>query len=197
MRICQNFLNISSKNDEKTLFFSQAGSRHSRSAATNNELIEKIERMSKLIDLITKLACSSAILSPLSIISVNYFVYDLGVESFRFEGTFWLPFDANTPSGFCVASIFECASIYATACFVRPVICLFIGTCWSVESFLKDIGRDISHLRKRKIANLNKQKITERFCNFVRCHIDVEELSVDIFCSAINSDYIKCMNSKF
>lgn len=162
-----------------TLFF--AGSRHSRSAATNNELMEKIERMSELIDLMAKLACSSAIVSPLSIISVNYFVYGLGDESFRFQGTFWLPFDANTPLGFCVASTFEGASVFATAFLVRPIICLFIGTCWSVESFLKDIGRDISHLRKRKIANLNKQKITERFCNFVRCHIDVEELSIVIF----------------
>lgn len=174
-------------------FFSlqNLGSYNRRSAAINSKLVEKIERMSNLIQFLGKLATSTAIVSPLLTISVNYFIYGLGDESFRFQGTFWLPFDANQVVGFFVASVFECVAIYAAVCFFRPIICIYIGTCWFVVTRLNDTAKDISHLRKRKIASLREQELIKRFGNFVRFHADAEELSGQLwFSCATKCDYI-------
>lgn len=105
----------------------------------------------------------------------------MGDESFSFDGTYWLPFDPNKPVGFFVAVLFQYLADYATLFCFTPIGCVFIGSCWSVVTFLADIARDISHLRKRKILNSNKQALTKRFCNFVRFHADIEELSEHFF----------------
>lgn len=133
--------------------------------------------MSKLIDLIIKLATSSSIVSPVLVASINYFILGMGDESFRFDGTLWLPFDTNQPIGFLLASVFQYMSVFAALSFSKSIICIFIGSCWSIVTFLKDIAKDISHLNKKKIANLNKRELTERFWNFIRFHTDVEELA--------------------
>lgn len=158
----------------------QTNSRHS--AAIYNELSGKIERSSKLIDLIlVKLATAASIISPLLIAFINYFVLGLGNESFRFDAIIWLPFDANQPIGLFVALLFQNVSIYATVCFFTPIVCVFIGSCWSIVTFLKDIARYVHDLRKKKILKLNKHELTERIRDFVRFHAEVEELSETFF----------------
>lgn len=144
----------------------------------NTELIEKIERMSKLIYLIlVKLTTASIAISQIQITSINYFVYDMGDESFHFDGTMWFPFNPNRPVGLFTATLFECVSAFAEFSFFTPIGCVYIGSCWSIVTFLKDIVKDISCLRKEKILKLTEQDLTERFCNFIQFHADVEELS--------------------
>lgn len=134
--------------------------------------------------ILVKLTAAATVIPPLLITLIKYFILDMGNESFFFDAIIWLPFDANQPVGFFVASIFQNVSIYATVCFFTPIVCIFIGSCWTIVTFLKEIARDISHLRKKKISMLDKQKLAERFWNFVQFHADVDELSGPFFCNA-------------
>lgn len=155
----------------------------------NKKLVEKIEWLSNSIHLIlVKISSATTIISPLLITFVNYFIYGMGDESFRFDGALWFPFDPNKPAGFLVALIFQCLAMFAVFSCVTPIVSIYIGSCWSVEIFLKEIAGDISHLKKKKILNLNEQKLTKRFCNFIRFHSDVEELSGIFSCNAIKCD---------
>lgn len=156
-------------------------------AAKNTKLIERIERMSKLIDLIITLATLSSIVSPVLVASINYLILGMGNESFRFDGTLWLPFKTNQPIGFMAAAVFQCMSVFAVLSFSKSIICIFIGSCWSIVTFLEDIAKDISHLKKKKIAHSHEQELTERIRNFIRFHTDVEELSIG---------YWKCCKSQ-
>lgn len=163
-------------------FVYRTGSSKPRSAATLKALVEKIERMSKLINsILVKSITASLLVTPLLVTFINYVILGMGNESFRFDGTFWFPFDPNEPIGFFMALLFQCVTIFADFCFYRPIVCILIGSCWSIITFLRDIARDLSHLSKEKIENLQRQELTERFCNFVRFHADVQELSVDTF----------------
>lgn len=153
----------------------------------HNDLVEKIERMSKLVHFIlVEWSTTATMMSPLLIALINYFVLGMGDESFRFDGTIWLPFDTNSSVGFFATLLFQTVAVFAAECFLTPVVCLFIGSCWCIVAFLKDIATDVSTLRERKILHLNEQKLTERFYNFVRFHADVEELSVDIPIEAVS-----------
>lgn len=150
--------------------------------AINDELTEKIEQMSKLIDLIlVKVSTASTIISPLLITFVNYFVYGMGDESFRFDGALWFPFDVNKAAGFFSAVIFQCTAVWAVFCSATPVACIYIGSCWTIVTFLKDIANDASHLKRRNISNCNKQTLTEHFHNFVQFHANIQELSEHFF----------------
>lgn len=152
--------------------------------AINNELTERIEWISKLIHLIlVKLSSAAAIISPLSITCVNYFIYDMGDDSFFFDATLWFPFDESKPLGFFMALLFQCFAVFTILSCLTPIVCIYIGTCWSIEVFLVDIARDISDLKKKKLLEWNEQKLSERVCNFVRFHADVEEFS-EYFSSA-------------
>lgn len=76
--------------------FVSTGSCHSHSATIYSELIEKIEQLSKLIQLIlVKVLTRAVIISPLLAAFVNYFILDMVNESFRFDLAYWLPFNAN------------------------------------------------------------------------------------------------------
>lgn len=158
------------------------GSLNSRSAIMHQKLIERIEGLSKLVHLVlVELSTTATIVSPLLVAFINYFVLGMDDDSFHFDGTFWFPFGVDEAVGFFLAVLFQYVADYATLCCFTPIGCIFIGTCWSIVTFLEDISMDISHLRKKKIENLNKIELAERFRNFVRSHADVEELSTDTF----------------
>lgn len=157
-------------------FFSQTGSHQQRSLATHKRLVQKIERMSKLVDLILiRISASATIVPPLLIAFINYAILCMGIDSFHFEGTLWFPFDTNQPIGFFMAIFFQGLAASAALYNMTTIVCIYIGSCWSIVTFLRDIARDISHLRKKKLLDLNKRKLTEYIRNFVRFHADVEE----------------------
>lgn len=159
------------------IFFA-LGSYNSHSATIHNDLIERIERMSKFTHLImVDISTASTLISPLLITFVNYFVYGMGDDSFRFDGALWFPFDKNKPAGFLMAVLFQCLTVRGVFCCVTPIACVYIGSCWSIVTFLKDIANDMSLFKKRKLTNANRQALTESFYNFVRFHANVQELS--------------------
>lgn len=144
--------------------------------------------------IIIKISTTSTIIPPLLIIFVNFFFLGMGNESFCLDKAFWFPFDPNQPVGFFITLLFQSISTFAIFCFFTPIGCIFIGSCWSIETFLKDIARDISQLKRKKIFKTSQRELTKRICNFVRFHGDVEELSVDSFCETIKCD---CNQGRF
>lgn len=170
--------------------FSSTGSCNPHSVTMNNELIDKIERMSRLTHLVlVKLSTAATAISPLLVAFINYCVLSMGDESFRFDGTLWLPFEPNQPVGFFAALLFQSVSTFADFCLFTPIVCIFIGACWCIVAFLSDIARNISHLKRRKIFTLNGLQLIERFCHFARFHADVMKLSGAQFISCA----IKCV----
>lgn len=161
------------------LFFYSTGGRYSPSSvAIYTALVERIERICELIYTFSvKWSTASVMISPLLVASVNYFVYDLGDESFQFNGNLWFPFDKNKFTGFMVAAIFQFFAMFAVFYCMTPLSCIFFASCRFIVAFLKDIARDFSQLRKREIRNLSEHQLTEHFGNFVRFHADVERLS--------------------
>lgn len=158
--------------------FISTGTSYSHSAIGYEKLIEKIEGLSRSVHLIlVEWTTTATIVSPLLVAFINFFILGMGNDSFHFDGKFWFPLDVDKPVGFFLAALFQYVSVYAIFCCFTPIGCIMIGSCWSIVTFLKDVAMDISHLRKKKITNLNEQKLTERLRNFVRFHADVEELS--------------------
>lgn len=142
--------------------------------------------MSKFIHLILiKISSSTIPIPPLLVTFVKYFILGLGEESFRFDGGLWFPFDTNQCIGFFLAILLQWLSIFAVFSGLIPIVCVYIGSCWSIVTFLNEIAKDISELKKKKILNLTEQRLTERFCNFVQFHADVQELSGRFFCETI------------
>lgn len=134
--------------------------------------------MSKLIHLVlVKISYSADMLSPLLVTFVNYFILGMGDQSFRFDGTLWLPWDSNEPIGFFLTLLFQGAFVLSIFYYLTPIVGVYIGSCWSIITFMKDISKNILHLKKRKILNMSTQMLCERFCNFVRFHADVVEFS--------------------
>lgn len=161
-------------------FVCWTGSRKRHSMATHTKLAQRIERMSALVNLIIlKISSSAAMFSPLLVTLINYVILGLGDESFRFDGTLWFPFDVNQPIGFFVAICFQGTALCAVLCSVVPIVCVYVGSCWCIVTFLRDTARDISHLKVQKLVNLKKRNLIERLQQFVQFHSNVEELSFD------------------
>lgn len=169
------------------LIDSTGGRSSPSSVAIYTDLVERIERICKLIYTFSvKWSTASVMISPLLAASVNYFVFDMGDESFQFNGNLWFPFDKNSPIGFFVAAIFQFFAMFAVFYCGMPLSCVYFGSCWLIVAFLKDIARDFSHLTKKKIRNLNEHQLNKHFGDFVRFHADVEKLSRQCaFCNAI------------
>lgn len=176
--------------------------------AMYNMIAAKFERLSNLGYLIiVKFTMVSFVLPPLAITGVNYFIYDLGNESYvlpyrilyvlkrqpstvplaKFCSCFFrfrLPFNWRTPLGYLMALILQAASTYVTLLSVSPSIILLVGSCWILILFIHDITNDLSKLSAIKHDQLlssgknTNGKIKRRFCKIVRNFSDVKELSV-------------------
>lgn len=162
-----------------SLLFLPQGSRKLHSATIHNKLVGRIERLSEWIHLLlVKVSTIATMITPLLVTFTNFFIFGMGDESFQYDGVSWMPFDANTPFGLLVALVFQTVAAFADLCLFTPIGCVFIGSCWTIVTFLKDIAIDISHLKSKQIANLSEQQLTGRFCRFVQFHTEVEQLSV-------------------
>lgn len=82
--------------------------------------------------------------------------------------------------------IFIYASLFgAVLCFI-PVICLFCGSAWVVESLTNDIANDVNDFNAlNKKPTKNRQKtmkiLLERFCTILRDFSDIKELRTVVF----------------
>lgn len=169
---------------------------------------ERIERMFRSLDIfLVKLSFVGVLIPPLLNTAVNYFVYDMGDESFlmprpmmceekkRFYfidwnvnqklifASFWrLPFNWKTPVGYLVAWIFQSIGFFYTLYQSPSWIGMYFGSCWLFVSFAKDIANDFPQLNATKAERRSYCELKGRFCRIVQFHSDMKELSgIDSF----------------
>lgn len=166
--------------------------------AEYNMLNEKIERMSKWTHFALMKATVLLLSLPLIVMPlVDYFVYDLGDESFEesdvlmygykhtrsFEAVlknfqsisiFRVPFNTNTPRGYLFLLLIELAGLFCSLLSFVPTLCVFIGSCWIFMSIVEDITDDLN------LLNVGGASETERFLHMVTTYLDVRQLSINL-----------------
>lgn len=92
-----------------------------------------------------------------------------------------MPFNQKTPLGYLLTLSFECILTHYVAVLMAPTIAFLIGSCFLLKTFLDDAISDLAYLKVeeeiKSDENLAK-KIRTIFCEAVRIHADLKQLSV-------------------
>lgn len=185
------------------------GLRHESTSAVSynpmyGDLIGKIERMSKFIYFILiKVTCPVAVIALLSQVLINYFVFNLGNESYAdplimYVKTNWnicirkfnveflfifkrVPFNWKTPIGYVQLLILFDVLCFCCVFSVIPTVTLLIGFPLLFNAFVEDITHDLTFLNNKYSSSYrkNRREFRKRFCNIIRLHSDLKELSAN------------------
>lgn len=175
------------------------------------ELTEKIERMFRFFDiLVVKVSFVGTMIPPLLNSVVNYYILDLGDESFllprpmmcvenysagncfcqsKFKieiclRSFRLPFNWRTPHGYLTAWFLQAIGLFCTVILVPGFNVLYFGSCWLFVSFVNDITNDLPQMNAIKSQRPNYNKRNSRFCRRVQDYSDLKQLS-EIYCDSL------------
>lgn len=190
---------------EIQFYSKRAGINYSSTTIDYIKLNENIEKMSKIADLIfVKLSFVGISSSALLITGINYFVYDLNEKAFylpfpvmyvKYQGfknidflQNWifshiciafsrLPFNWRTPIGFAVALLGSYIAIYAVLLSIGPILSFFIGACWFIVVFAKDVTNDLSQFNAAELRLLSHAELKKRFTLVIQQLSDVKQLS--------------------
>lgn len=88
-----------------------------------------------------------------------------------------MPFDWRTPHGYAVALGGSYVAIYAVLLGVSPILSFFIGFCWFIVTFVKDITNDLSQFNATELRTMSHAEIRERFSFVIQQLSDVKQLS--------------------
>lgn len=88
-----------------------------------------------------------------------------------------MPFDWTTPVGYAIALIGSFTAIYAVLLGVSPILSFFIGSCWLIVTFTKDVTNDLSQFSAAELRKTNQVGLEMRFCNVIRQLSDTKQLS--------------------
>lgn len=151
--------------------------------------------MSKVTEFLLSKLFMVAFMLPILILNmINYFIYNLGSDSFvlvaplKYVGKpkenkwVWeneihrsallrrLPFDWQTPYTFPIAFAFFTVGTYASFVSLLPIEIFFIGSFLLFMAFLKDISSDLNHLNEllkgKKVQMERKQLLYKIIKNF-------------------------------
>lgn len=156
------------------------------------------------IELLNKLFCSAILISiailystPMPYTIVRYHFLDMGSDSFYLFTICWFvyctsnqlyqiyhstlierryPFDWKTPVGYLVAWLAQHVSVLSMGFVNIQFPNLVIGSCWFFMFVAKDIADDVSafNLVVKIRSNENRTKLTKRFFDIVRIHLDAK-----------------------
>lgn len=143
-------------------------------------LNRKIERMYEiLVIVVAKITIAAYTPFAVFLALVNYFVFDLGAESYYLPAPMLLPFDWQTPFGYPFALLLQALALYADIlCVISFIVCTIVVPAWVTILFLKDFTNDLSTLIVGR-RSLNKcEETKKRICNSVQFYLDLKELSV-------------------
>lgn len=166
------------------------------------ELNDKIESASEWsLFILVKTVFAGTVLPLLYVCSMNFYVYDLGEDSFYLPWPMlWvptafprnthiklkhitihfsrLPFDWRTPFGYLVTLAAEYTSINSAVFGFTPIISFFIGSGWFAIWIVKDITSDLAALKDQQVSTKRRQKeLKKKFYYIVRFYSDARELS--------------------
>lgn len=138
---------------------------------------EKIERASKLYYFtVTRYNTPIFYLSSLMSTVINYFVFDLGDESYSLPFALLLPFNWKTPIGFSVFLAFEAFILSTIGLSCVPLISFTAGSCWLVNAFIKDITNDLINFKAKKKRDA-QLKAKAHLYKVIKDFADVKQLS--------------------
>lgn len=90
-----------------------------------------------------------------------------------------LPFDWRTPFGYLIALFIECMAVFSIIQTTIPLTCFFIGSCWILAAFAKDITSDLSGWNVGRLLGQRPAIDKMRLCHIVQIHSDTKQLSVE------------------
>lgn len=154
-----------------------------------------------------KLSAVGTIAPALLLTVVNYFVYDLGDDSyflpfpvmyvhhFKFDksrnfnrtefiytiinGLFSrLPFNWQTPFGYLIALVAQGIAAICTLFSGTLTMSLLVGSCWLFIIIVDDIANDLPKLDSGDYSSQRRRaKVIKYFCNILECYADLKQLS--------------------
>lgn len=136
------------------------------------KLNEKIERISKWFISAFMSFHVMGFLAGILLTLTNYFMYDLGDESFQVIYLAVWPFNRNTPFGYFIEIAVEFAADMCGQIWTLTTECYFIGLGQLTNAFAKDIVNDLNLLIVGGTSNQNQTKLIERFCRIVDFYSD-------------------------
>lgn len=141
------------------------------------------------------------ILMPSLIASmVNFYIFDLGDESFVLPSPIWLglshtinknsknkknqflswwrwPFNWKTPIGYIFVYLDEFTTQNIGALFCVPLLGILVGSCWLTVAYVNDISDELAFLESNKMSKKSANELKEPFCKTINLYSDAKELS--------------------
>lgn len=94
------------------------------------------------------------------------------------------PFNEQTLLGYPIALLMQCSAAFCVfVCYV-PIVCLFVGSCWLISSFVEDLTTELSqHFNVdeqfwQNSATSKPADITNHFIQIIKFHVDAKKLSL-------------------
>lgn len=74
-----------------------------------------------------------------------------------------------------IAFVFECNAFYCSQFVFLPIFGFYLGFCWLIISFVKDITNDLDQFTLNECQN--HDQITGTFCEIVELYLELKQLS--------------------
>lgn len=89
-----------------------------------------------------------------------------------------LPYDWKTPLGYSLAMLEQSIAAYSSCASVVSMGSFFIGCCWLIISFVKDITNELNLLNDNATSGQSDGKLLMDFIKVVKRHANVKQLSI-------------------
>lgn len=92
------------------------------------------------------------------------------------------PFDWKTLVGYPIALLAQYAGSFTGMMAFVPIICFFIGSCWLVSSFVRDLTTELAQYfsdgqHPRKASGTKGAEMMNHFIRIIQFHVDAKQLS--------------------
>lgn len=91
-----------------------------------------------------------------------------------------LPYNWRTPLGYLVTLIIQTVASLSCILSIVPAICLLVGLCWLIISFVEDVTNDLNALNIGQNTERSRRIMKERFCSIIQLHMELKQLSIAI-----------------
>lgn len=171
------------------------------------ELQEKLDRIARIIHFaLTKMTLTAIVISDPVVSAVNYFILDMGEESFILTEPFlyvWqlffvfcnkicpqsnnftilvahdvrLPWNLKRPLGYIIALFMEISGEFCAVFVITALLCFLIGSLYLLKTIIIDITNDLPKLHVKKRPNQNFNNIAKHFKKIVHDFSNAKQLS--------------------
>lgn len=88
------------------------------------------------------------------------------------------PFESYPPFGYLIVLLCETGSSFCILSCLSPLICLAIGSCWTIITFMTDIMHDLSRMNRAcKVVPQVAWELKKRFYDVIQLYSEVKQLS--------------------